>query len=97
MIGDSISIFASIGRLPIELWLLLCCLKQPPIIDSSTEFENRPFLDKKLAQVLTLYTAFQRDVEMRTTFSPPKTRKMCNDSPIPPVASCHLSHHLLTF
>ena len=51
MIGDSISIFASIGRLHIELWLLLCCLKQPPIIDSSTKFENRPFPDKKLAQV----------------------------------------------
>ena len=50
MIGDSISIFASIGRLPIELWLLQCCLKQPPIIDSSTKFENRPFADKKLAQ-----------------------------------------------
>ena len=50
MIGDSISVFASIGRLPIELWLLLCCLKQPPIIDSSTKFENRPFADKKLAQ-----------------------------------------------
>ena len=51
MIGYSISIFASIGRLPIELWLLQCCLKQPPIIDSSTKFENRPFADKKLAQV----------------------------------------------
>jgi len=51
MIGDSISVFASIGRLPIELWLLLCCLKQPPIIDSSTKFENRPFADKKLAHV----------------------------------------------
>jgi hypothetical protein len=57
MIGDSISIFASIGRLPIELWLLQCCLKQPPIIDSSTKFENRPFPDKKLAQVLRFCAA----------------------------------------
>jgi len=56
MIGDSISVFASIGRLPIELWLLLCCLKQPPIIDSSTKFENRPFADKKLAQVQSACT-----------------------------------------
>ena len=73
MIGDSISIFASIGRLPIELWLLQCCLKQPPIIDSSTKFENRPFPDKKLAHVP--YTNYL------LVFIPPSAPSSGSDSP----------------